>query len=124
MPTSPSTRCPGKIFQGQGDGNRLASGAAQFGAGDHANHHQHSGSQRFQSGGDPRRVHRKICGPGLSTTAKIKTAEKKNVIAIPIQALAVRTRKDLEEAAKNAKKGSSSSVALAAPPPARRRQRS
>src|SRR5437773_1508999 len=42
--------------------------------------------------------------PGLSTTAKIKTAEKKNVVAIPIQALAVRTRKDLEEAAKNAKK--------------------
>jgi len=53
--------------------------------------------------------------PGLSTTAKIKTAEKKNVIAIPIQALAVRSRKDLEEAAKNAKKGN---VTLAAPPPA------
>jgi HlyD family secretion protein len=53
--------------------------------------------------------------PGLSTTAKIKTAEKKNVIAIPIQALAVRTRKDLEEAAKNAKK--ESGVTLAAPPP-------
>ncbi len=53
--------------------------------------------------------------PGLSTTAKIKTAEKKNVLAIPIQALAVRTRKDLEEAAKNAKK--ESGVTLAAPPP-------
>jgi HlyD family secretion protein len=53
--------------------------------------------------------------PGLSTTAKIKTAEKKNVLAIPIQALAVRTRKDLEEAAKNAKK--QSGVTLAAPPP-------
>src|ERR1700730_6553016 len=56
--------------------------------------------------------------PGLSTTAKIKTAEKKNVLAIPIQALAVRTRKDLEEAAKNAKGGSGSGVTLAAPPPA------
>jgi HlyD family secretion protein len=55
--------------------------------------------------------------PGLSTTAKIKTAERKNVVAIPIQALAVRTRKDLEEAAKNAKKPGSSSVTLAAPPP-------
>jgi HlyD family secretion protein len=55
--------------------------------------------------------------PGLSTTAKIKTAEKKNVVAIPIQALAVRTRKDLEEAAKNAKKPGSSGVTLAAPPP-------
>jgi HlyD family secretion protein len=54
--------------------------------------------------------------PGLSTTAKIRTAEKKNVLAVPIQALAVRTRKDLEEAAKNAKKDSS--VTLAAPPPA------
>ena len=53
--------------------------------------------------------------PGLSTTAKIKTAERKGVIAIPIQALAVRSRKDLEEAAKNAKKGSN--VTLAAPPP-------
>src|ERR1700674_1134591 len=55
--------------------------------------------------------------PGLSTTAKIKTAEKKNVVAIPIQALAVRTRKDLEEAAKNSKNGTGSSVTLAAPPP-------
>jgi len=54
--------------------------------------------------------------PGLSTTAKIKTAEKKNVIAIPIQALAVRSRKDLQEAAKDhAKEGN---VTLAAPPPA------
>jgi HlyD family secretion protein len=53
--------------------------------------------------------------PGLSTTAKIKTAEKKNVLAVPIQAIAVRTRKDLEEAAKNSKK--ESGVTLAAPPP-------
>jgi len=53
--------------------------------------------------------------PGLSTTAKIKTAERKNVVAIPIQALAVRSRKDLEEAAKNAKKGGN--VTLAAPAP-------
>ena len=55
--------------------------------------------------------------PGLSTTAKIRTAEKKNVLAIPIQALAVRTRKDLEEAAKNSKGSSGSGVTLAAPPP-------
>ncbi|OLE87542.1 MAG: secretion protein HlyD [Acidobacteria bacterium 13_1_20CM_2_60_10] len=55
--------------------------------------------------------------PGLSTTAKIKTAERKAVIAVPIQALAVRTRKDLEEAAKQAKKNSESGVTLAAPPP-------
>lgn len=55
--------------------------------------------------------------PGLSTTAKIKTAERKSVVAIPIQALAVRTRKDLEEAAKNAKKNGNSGVTLAAPPP-------
>jgi HlyD family secretion protein len=53
--------------------------------------------------------------PGLSTTAKIKTAERKDVVAIPIQALAVRSKKDLEEAAKQGaeKKGS---VTLAAPP--------
>jgi HlyD family secretion protein len=55
--------------------------------------------------------------PGLSTTAKIKTAERKNVLAIPIQALAVRTRKDLEDAAKDNKKGTGSGVTLAAPPP-------
>jgi HlyD family secretion protein len=53
--------------------------------------------------------------PGLSTTAKIRTAEKKNVLAVPIQAIAVRTRKDLEAAAKDAKK--ESGVTLAAPPP-------
>jgi HlyD family secretion protein len=54
--------------------------------------------------------------PGLSTTAKIKTAVKQNVVAVPIQALAVRTRKDLEDAAKSGKKDSS--VTLAAPLPA------
>jgi HlyD family secretion protein len=56
--------------------------------------------------------------PGLSTTAKIKTAEKKNIVAIPIQALAVRSRKDLDDAKKNGKGDSSGSVTLAAPPPA------
>jgi HlyD family secretion protein len=35
--------------------------------------------------------------PGLSATAKITTAEKQNVLAIPIQALTIRTPKDLEE---------------------------
>lgn len=55
--------------------------------------------------------------PGLSCTAKVRTAERKNVIAIPIQALAMRTRKDLEEAAKNAKNQGGSGVTLAAPPP-------
>ena len=55
--------------------------------------------------------------PGLSTTAKIKTAEKKNIVAIPIQALAVRSRKDLDEAKKSAKSGSSGTTALAAAPP-------
>jgi len=52
--------------------------------------------------------------PGLSTTAKIKTAEKKNVLSIPIQALAVRTRKDLEQAAKEAGKKGGDGVTLAA----------
>lgn len=56
--------------------------------------------------------------PGLSATAKIRTAEKTSVVAIPIQALAVRTRKDLEDAAKNAKGKGTSGVTLAAPPPA------
>jgi len=38
--------------------------------------------------------------PGLSSTAKITTEQKKSVLTIPIQALAVRTQKDLDEAAK------------------------
>lgn len=58
---------------------------------------------------------------GLSSTAKIVTAEKDNVLAIPIQALAVRSRKQLEDAAKTAatKQGGSgsSSVTLAAAKP-------
>ncbi|HEV1995878.1 MAG TPA: efflux RND transporter periplasmic adaptor subunit [Candidatus Acidoferrum sp.] len=58
--------------------------------------------------------------PGLSSTAKIKTAERKSVVAVPIQALAVRTRKDLDEAAQRAKKAKNTgeSVTLAAPSPA------
>jgi HlyD family secretion protein len=58
--------------------------------------------------------------PGLSATAKIVTAEKQSVLAIPIQALAVRSRKQLEDAAKQAAtKGGSggSSVTLAAAKP-------
>jgi HlyD family secretion protein len=35
--------------------------------------------------------------PGLSTTAKITTASKQNTLAIPLQALTIRTKADLEE---------------------------
>lgn len=52
--------------------------------------------------------------PGLSTTAKIKTASRDDVLAIPMQALAVRTRKDLEEAAEQASKQGGPGVTLAA----------
>jgi HlyD family secretion protein len=48
--------------------------------------------------------------PGLSVTAKIQTAQKQNVLTIPIQALAERTQKELDEA----KNGVSGSVTLAA----------
>jgi HlyD family secretion protein len=48
--------------------------------------------------------------PGLSATAKIQTAQKQNVLTIPIQAIAERTQKELDEA----KNGTSSSVTLAA----------
>ena len=53
--------------------------------------------------------------PGLSATAKITTAQKKNVMTVPIQALAERTQKDLEEAAKE---NGENSVTLAAARPA------
>ncbi|MCL4524322.1 MAG: efflux RND transporter periplasmic adaptor subunit [Acidobacteria bacterium] len=56
--------------------------------------------------------------PGLSTTAKIRTAERKQVLSIPMQALAVRTRKDLEDAQKEAAKKGSAGVTLAAAKPA------
>jgi HlyD family secretion protein len=53
--------------------------------------------------------------PGLSSTAKISTAQKKNVVTVPIQALAERTKKDLDEAAKE---NGQNSVTLAAGRPA------
>ena len=48
--------------------------------------------------------------PGLSATAKITTASRNNVLAIPIQALTVRTKEDLE------KKTSSGETVQAASP--------
>lgn len=39
--------------------------------------------------------------PGLSTTAKITTATRQNAVTVPIQALAIRTRRELEEQPKN-----------------------
>jgi HlyD family secretion protein len=53
--------------------------------------------------------------PGLSSTAKLTTAQKKNVMTVPIQALAERTKKDLDEAAKE---NGQDSVTLAAGRPA------
>jgi HlyD family secretion protein len=50
--------------------------------------------------------------PGLSTTAKITTAARNNVLAIPIQALSVRTKAQLE-----AEKSAPGSVHAAAPAP-------
>jgi HlyD family secretion protein len=57
--------------------------------------------------------------PGLSSTAKITTAEKESALSIPIQALAVRSRKQLEDAEKQAaaKKNGTASVTLAASKP-------
>jgi HlyD family secretion protein len=52
--------------------------------------------------------------PGLSTTAKITTASKGDVLAIPIQALTIRTPKDLEEKKKPGK-NSAQAAAPAAP---------
>jgi HlyD family secretion protein len=56
--------------------------------------------------------------PGLSSTAKITTAQKKNVLTVPIQALAMRQQKDLDEAAKQAGRKPTDSVTLAAARPA------
>lgn len=51
--------------------------------------------------------------PGLSASAKIQTEHKNGVLTIPIQALAVRTKADIEEA----EKGHGSDVTLAASKP-------
>ncbi len=40
--------------------------------------------------------------PGLSTTAKITTATRQNAVTIPIQALTIRTRREMEESEKKA----------------------
>ncbi len=48
--------------------------------------------------------------PGLSATAKIQTAQRKNTLTIPVQALAERTQKEIEEA----KSGKAGNVTLAA----------
>jgi HlyD family secretion protein len=53
--------------------------------------------------------------PGLSVTAKIRTAERKAVVTIPIQALALRSKHDLEEASQENK--SKGAVTLAAANP-------
>jgi len=39
--------------------------------------------------------------PGLSTTAKITTATRQNAVTVPIQALTIRTRRELEDTPKN-----------------------
>ncbi|PYX99595.1 MAG: secretion protein HlyD, partial [Acidobacteria bacterium] len=51
--------------------------------------------------------------PGFSTTAKITTASKSNVVAVPIQALTIRTQGDLDtqRAAAAGKKGSAAAKA-------------
>ena len=41
--------------------------------------------------------------PGLSTTAKVTTATRQNAVTVPIQALTIRTRRELEETGKDAK---------------------
>ncbi len=107
---------PGKSVQGKSNRDRLAGGAAQFRTGDNADNDEQPGSQRLQGGGNAGEPPGELAARACPHTAKIKTAEKKDVVAIPIQALAVRSRKDLEEAAKSAKKGGN--VTLAAPPDA------
>lgn len=54
-----------------------------------------------------------VLRPGLSASAKIQTAQKKGVLTVPIQALAIRSQRDLDEAAK----GPNGNVTLAAPKP-------
>jgi HlyD family secretion protein len=52
--------------------------------------------------------------PGLSATARIQTEQKKDVLTIPIQALAVRTQQEIDQAAVG-KNGSSVTLAASKP---------
>ncbi|HKS96270.1 MAG TPA: efflux RND transporter periplasmic adaptor subunit, partial [Terriglobia bacterium] len=63
--------------------------------------------------------------PGLSTTAKITTATRQNVVGIPIQALTIRTRRELEESEKksNGKALAASKQAAPATPSAKELER-
>lgn len=59
--------------------------------------------------------------PGLSTTAKITTATRQNVVAIPIQALTIRTRGELEDA--NKPKNGTALAAERQPPSSKDREK-
>lgn len=59
--------------------------------------------------------------PGLSTTAKITTATRQNVVAIPIQALTIRTRGELEDA--NKPKNGTALAAEKQPPSSKDREK-
>jgi HlyD family secretion protein len=61
--------------------------------------------------------------PGLSTTAKITTATRQNTLTVPIQALAIRMRRDLEEGSKDAK-GTVEAASTTAPPAAKGKDKS
>jgi HlyD family secretion protein len=56
--------------------------------------------------------------PGLSTTAKITTATRADAVTIPIQALAIRMKRDLEEPPKGGKEGGTVKAAAAESAPA------
>ena len=55
--------------------------------------------------------------PGLSSTAKIQTAHRAEVVTIPIQAIAVRTKQELQADLDREKGGGGSGVTLAAAKP-------
>ena len=55
--------------------------------------------------------------PGLSTTAKIVTATRENAVTVPIQALTIRMRRDLEPQDKEKKDSAEVKAAAAAPAP-------
>jgi len=56
--------------------------------------------------------------PGLSTTAKVTTATRENVVSVPLQALTIRRQGDIEAAEKKARgEKTAAAASLAAAPP-------
>ena len=95
-PTSPSTRCPNSTFTGHviEIGNTAILRSSGLAASQSATSSQEAKDFKVVVALDS--IRRRRFGRALSCTAKIITATRRNVLTIPIQALTVRKKGDLD----------------------------